>query len=222
MRGVPQDLPAHLDARLEQRDARRAAASGCGTGRSATGPLISSLPFIDTPASAPGTCAAAMPVSDRRASVDVPGPAKTCPPQFSQYRPRRSDRMRPPTRLPDSRSTVSQCRSRQAGGQAGEAASDDDDVLHAESLQRNSTQSERCGRGVGREEAETEWPTASDTVIAGWHLADIPEQCRRRRRECQRVGAASAGAGQSGTGLQMSPTVRPVGNGSSGATTCRT
>ena len=53
----------------------------------------------------------AMPTSDRRASVDDPGPANTCPPQFSQKRPRRSERIRPPTRLPDSRSTVSQCRS---------------------------------------------------------------------------------------------------------------
>src|SRR6478735_5399183 len=52
-----------------------------------------------------------MPTSDRRASVDDPGPANTCPPQFSQKRPRRSERIRPPTRLPDSRSTVSQCRS---------------------------------------------------------------------------------------------------------------
>src|SRR6478752_434145 len=77
-------------------------------------PLSSSLPFIDNPASDPGTWVAAMPVSFNRASVEVPGPANTCPPQLSQYRPRRSERIRPPTRSPDSSTAMSQCRSFQA------------------------------------------------------------------------------------------------------------
>lgn len=47
-------------------------------------PLSRSFPLIDIPASEPWIWAAVMAASCRRASVDVPGPAKTWPPQLSQ------------------------------------------------------------------------------------------------------------------------------------------
>ena len=89
--------------------------------------------------------------------MDVPGPANTCPPQFSQYRPRRSERMRPPTRLPDSSSTVSQWRSRQA---AARPASPPPTMTTSfmPVPPAKSTQSDRVWACRRPEEAETGWP----------------------------------------------------------------
>ena len=98
-------MPARTSA---TRSPRR---SGSRNGKSSTGPLETSFPLSDTAARRPGTGRVSTPTSSIRRREALPGPAKTCAPKLSQYSPRRSDRMRPPSRSLASSTTTSRSRS---------------------------------------------------------------------------------------------------------------